>query len=68
MNQTLKVLKEKGITQTWLAKQTGKRYPAINEHTRIKSQPGLEDLFKIADIPKVNVADLGSENMKNKHE
>ena len=58
MNRILKVLKEKGITQTWLSKQMDKSYTTINEYARNKRQPSLEDLYKIADILKVKDADL----------
>jgi len=63
MNRIQKVLKEKGITQTWLSKQMDKSYTTINEYARNKRQPSLEDLYKIADILKVKVADLLIENI-----
>lgn len=68
MNRILKVLKEKGITQTWLSKQMDKSYTTINEYARNKRQPSLEDLYKIADILKVKVADLLIENIKEENE
>jgi transcriptional regulator with XRE-family HTH domain len=34
MNRIKEVLKDKGISQTWLAKQTGKSYNTINEYSR----------------------------------
>lgn len=68
MNRILKVLKEKGITQTWLSKQMDKSYTTINEYARNKRQPSLEDLYKIADILNVKVADLLSEKMNDKDE
>jgi putative transcriptional regulator len=58
MNRIKEVLKDKGISQTWLAEKTGKSYPTINEYARNKRQPSLEDLYKIADILQVQVADL----------
>ena len=68
MNRILKVLKEKGITQTWLSKQMDKSYTTINEYARNKRQPSLEDLYKIADILKVKVADLLIENIEIENE
>jgi transcriptional regulator with XRE-family HTH domain len=68
MNRILKVLKEKGITQTWLSKQMDKSYTTINEYARNKRQPSLEDLYKIADILKVKVADLLIENIEEENE
>jgi len=68
MNRILIVLKEKGITQTWLSKQMDKSYTTINEYARNKRQPSLEDLYKIADILKVKVADLLIENIGKENE
>lgn len=62
MNRIKEVLKDKGISQTWLAKQTGKSYNTINEYARNVRQPSLEDLYKIADILSVDVKEL----LKNK--
>jgi len=53
MNRIKEVLKDKGISQTWLAKQTGKSYNTINEYSRNVRQPSLEDLYKIAEILNV---------------
>lgn len=58
MNRIKKVLKEKGISQTWLAKQMGKSYNSINEYARNVRQPSIEDLYKIAKILEVNAKDL----------
>lgn len=58
MNRIKEILKEKGISQTWLAEKTDKSYPTINEYARNKRQPSLEDLFKIAEILSVDVKDL----------
>lgn len=58
MNRIKEVLKEKGITQTWLAKQTNKSYTTINEYARNKRQPSLEDLYQIAEILNVSAKDL----------
>lgn len=58
MNRIKEVLKDKGISQTWLAIQMGKSYNTINEYSRNVRQPSLEDLYKIAEILDVEVAAL----------
>ena len=58
MNRIKEVLKEKGISQTWLAKQLGKSYNTINEYSRNVRQPSLEDLYRITKILDVNAKDL----------
>jgi transcriptional regulator with XRE-family HTH domain len=64
MNQILKVLKEKGITQTWLSKRADKSYTTINEYARNKRQPSLEDLYKIAELLDVSITQLIVDNKK----
>lgn len=58
MNRIKEVLKEKGISQTWLAKKLGKSYNSINEYARNVRQPSIEDLYLIAKILEVNPKDL----------
>ncbi len=58
MNRIKEVLKEKGISQTWLAKKMGKSYNSINEYARNVRQPSIEDLYLIAKILEVNPKDL----------
>lgn len=58
MNRIKEVLKEKGISQTWLSKQMDKSYNTINEYARNKRQPSIEDLYQIAEILKVSAKDL----------
>ena len=58
MNRIKEVLKEKGITQTWLAKQLDKSYNTVNEYARNKRQPSLEDLYEIAKTLNVSAKDL----------
>lgn len=58
MNRIKEILKDKGISQAWLAEKMGKSYPTINEYARNKRQPSLEDLYKIAEILQVNAKDL----------
>lgn len=64
MNRIKEVLKEKGISQTWLVKQMGKSYNTINEYSRNVRQPSLEDLYIIAEILNVEVKDLLIERRK----
>ena len=64
MNRIKEVLKHKGISQTWLAKQIGKSYNTINEYARNVRQPSLEDLYTIAEILNVEVKDLLIERKK----
>jgi len=65
MNRIKEVLKDKGISQTWLAEKTGKSYNSINEYARNVRQPSVEDLYKIAGILNISVKELLVEN-KNK--
>ncbi|MEI6864650.1 helix-turn-helix transcriptional regulator [Flavicella sp.] len=58
MNRIKEVLKDKGISQIWLAEKMDKSYPTINEYARNKRQPSLEDLYKIAKILNIEVAEL----------
>lgn len=44
MNRIKDVLKEKGISQAWLAKKLDKSYNTINEYVRNVRQPRIEDL------------------------
>ena len=62
MNRIKEVLKEKGISQTWLAEKTGKSYNSINEYARNVRQPSVEDLYKIAGILSISVKELLVEN------
>jgi len=58
MNRIKEVLKEKGISQTWLAKQLNKSYNTIKEYARNVRQASIEDLYRIAKILSVNAKDL----------
>jgi transcriptional regulator with XRE-family HTH domain len=62
MNRIKEVLKDKGISQTWLAEKTGKSYNSINEYARNVRQPSVEDLYKIAGILNISVKELLVEN------
>jgi transcriptional regulator with XRE-family HTH domain len=58
MNRIKEVLKEKGISQTWLAKQLDKSYNTINEYASNVRQPSIEDLYRIAKILGSSAKDL----------
>jgi repressor LexA len=58
MNRIKEVLESKGIKQTWLAERLEKSYNMVNSYVQNRRQPSLEDLFKIAKILDVAVAEL----------
>jgi len=62
MNRIKEVLAEKGIKQTWLAKQLGKSYNMVNSYAANRRQPSLEVLYKIAEVLNVSVKDLIEDN------
>lgn len=64
MNRIKEVLKDKGISQTWLADKMEKSYNTINEYARNVRQPSLEDLYRIADILDVDIKVLIVSNKK----
>ena len=58
LNRIKAVLAEKGISQTWLAKQLGKSFSIVNSYVCNCRQPSLEVLFEIAKILHVDPKDL----------
>ena len=58
MNRIKEVLKNKGISQTWLAEQMDKSYTTINEYPRNERQPSLKDLHKLADVLQIDASEL----------
>lgn len=64
MNRIKEVLKDKGISQTWLADKMEKSYNTINEYARNVRQPSLEDLYRIAEILDVEIKVLIVSNKK----
>lgn len=58
LNRIKEVLENKGITQTWLAKQLGKSFSVVNAYACNRQQPPLETLFNIANILGVDVKEL----------
>jgi transcriptional regulator with XRE-family HTH domain len=61
MNRIKEVLKEKGISQTWLAKQLDKSYNTIKEYARNVRQASIEVLYRIAKILGSSAKDLLTE-------
>ena len=46
LNRIKDTLEEKGISQTWLAKQLGKSFSTVNCYARNKYQPDLKHCLK----------------------
>ena len=57
-NRIKEVLNEKGIKQTWLAEQLGKRFAMVNAYVGNHRQPSLDMIAQIADILQVEPIDL----------
>ncbi len=58
LNRIKAVLSEKGISQTWLAKQLGKSFSMVNAYACNRIQPNLDTLYQIAVILQVDLKDL----------
>lgn len=58
LNRIKEVLAEKGISQTWLAKQLDKSFSMVNAYACNRIQPNLETLQQIAEILQVDLKDL----------
>lgn len=58
LNRIKDILEQKGISQTWLAKQLGKSFSIVNAYAGNRTQPPLETLFKIAEILNVDIQEL----------
>ena len=58
INRLKLVLVEKNKTGKWLAEQIGKDPSTVSKWCSNKSQPSLEDLFRIAELLEVNYTDL----------
>ncbi len=67
MNRIKEILEDKGIKQKWLADKMEKSYNMVNSYVQNRRQPSLKDLFKIASILDVAVAEL-LDNNKSKGE
>jgi transcriptional regulator with XRE-family HTH domain len=58
LNRIKVILVEKKKTGKWLAEQIGKDPSTVSKWCSNKSQPSLEDLFRIAELLEVNYTDL----------
>lgn len=58
LNKIKAVLTEKGISQTWLAKQIDKSFSMVNAYACNRIQPNLETLQQIAEVLHVDLKDL----------
>jgi putative transcriptional regulator len=61
LNRIKTVLSEKGISQTWLAKQLNKSFSMVNAYACNRIQPNLETLQQIAEILQYLIRLGGSE-------
>ncbi len=58
LNRIKAVLTEKGISQTWLAKQIDKSFSMVNAYACNRIQPNLETFQRIAEVLHVDLKDL----------
>ena len=58
MNRIKEVLREKKLTQTWLAENLGKSYNMVNSYVQNRRQPSIEVLFAIAELIDVEAKEL----------
>ena len=66
MNRIKDVLREKGLTQVWLAKELDKSFKMVNAYACNRKQPSLETLFTIANLLGIGVKDLIVEDKTEK--
>lgn len=52
------LLKKRGITQTWLAKELGMSFSITNAYVCNRKQPNLATIFKVADLLNVSPKEL----------
>lgn len=62
MNRIKIELEKKGLTQTWLAANLGKSYNMVNSYVQNRRQPSIEQLYKIAELLKIEAKELLVEN------
>lgn len=58
LNRIKAVLTDKGISQTWLAKQLDKSFSMVNAYACNRIQPNLDTLQQIAEILQVDLRDV----------
>ena len=52
------VIKRKGISQTWLARELGLSFSITNAYVCNRRQPNLSTIFKVADLLNVSPKEL----------
>lgn len=63
-NNILKILKDQGRTQAWLARQINRTYVTVTNYCNNVRQPSLEKLEEIALVLDVDIRDLICSNQK----
>jgi len=58
LNRIRVVLEDKGISQTWLAKKSGRSFSTVNAYVCNRSQPNLTTLLEIAQLLSVDMKEL----------
>lgn len=58
LNRIKSILTDKGISQTWLAKQLDKSFSMVNAYACNRIQPNLKILQQIAEILQVDLKEL----------
>lgn len=58
LNRIRTVLKEKGISQTWLSEKLGKSFSTVNSYACNRSQPNLTTLLEISKLLSVDMKEL----------
>lgn len=66
LNRIRIILKEKGISQTWLAEKLGKSFSTVNSYVCNHSQPNLTTLLEIAQLLSVDMKDLITDKEERK--
>ena len=57
-NLIKEMLKKKGISQTWLARELGLSFCITNAYVCNRRQPNLSTIFKVADLLNVSPKEL----------
>ena len=64
LNHIRAVLKDKGISQTWLANKLGRSFSTVNAYVCNRTQPNLTTLLEIAQLLSVDMKELISDPKK----
>jgi putative transcriptional regulator len=57
-NRIGEVLKEKELTQTWLAVELDKSFNMVNSYVANRRQPSIKVLYRIAELLEVDAKEL----------